>query len=192
MIERINTLLVDNGSESIISYRNTFKMCDISVVPYLKLNEKNNQDYQLIILSDGHPISANKNFKELELIKSSPTPIIGICYGFQLLCVAHGIELTQLPQKREGSHKINILTNHPMFKGVPVITSVEKHKFAVKNIDGYSNLICHAISSDGCEIIEVEGKKQFGFQFHPEIDSSNNQGSTVIENLLSYLFPVFF
>jgi GMP synthase-like glutamine amidotransferase len=54
------------------------------VLPLSELDKQDIAGYQLIVLSDGHLVSAHKNNSELELMKSTNIPMIGICYGFQL------------------------------------------------------------------------------------------------------------
>ena len=189
MTERIKTLFVDNGTESIHDYQNLFNRCDFTIVTISDLTAFEGQGFGLIILSDGHLVNVKNNLNELELVMTTSIPVIGICYGFQLLSVAYGAKICELRQKREGIVSVQTKSEHPILNGITIFNAIEKHRFTVSNIDNYPDLICHAISIDGCEIIEVKDKRQFGFQFHPEIQLNENQGSIIVGRLINHWFP---
>jgi len=188
MVERINTLFINNGSNSIEAYKKTFKSCDITTVPLSDLDRVRLDGYQLMILGDGHLVNIHDNQSELELVKSTNIPIIGICYGFQVLCAAYGANLERLSHKRHGVIEIELQTKHPMFQGRSTMVVAENHQFAIKSVKDNQYLICHAISADGCEILEVRGKQQYGFQFHPEMGAVDADGAVVVDSLINYLF----
>ncbi|MFA6004880.1 MAG: gamma-glutamyl-gamma-aminobutyrate hydrolase family protein [Patescibacteria group bacterium] len=187
-MKKIKSLLIDNGSESIDKYADVFNMCDITTVDLSKLGETDTSKFQLIILSDGHLISAYKNTAELNLVATAHVPIIGICYGFQILGVAYGAQLEKSDGMIEGMHNINTKTNHALFCDKTCFTVYEKHRYSIKKIPNDSKIKCLADSTNGCEIIEIKGRNFFGFQFHPEITADNNEGSIILENLLNHLF----
>lgn len=185
---KIRTLLIDNGSKTIKEYIELLDECAIEVAPSQDIYNIKPADYELILLSDGNYPSVNKNKTVIELVKTTSVPMIGFCYGFQLICVAYGAELFEMKQKREGFSKINALSGDDIFDGFETNKVYENHRFSVKDISTRSELICHANSVDGCEIIEVKNKKQFAFQFHPELDPDEHGSSVIVHNLIRRWF----
>ncbi len=185
---KIRTLFIDNGTASVDAYKHIFESCDMTVIPVSKLDTVKLNRYQLVILGDGHLINVYKNRSELKLIQSTTIPVIGICYGFQILGAAYGLTLEKLPIKRQGDLQITLSTNHPMFNNKSIMTVIENHLFAIKSLKNNPNVICHAVSPDGYEIIEIKGKRQYGFQFHPEMDTNHPDGAIVLNNLIHYIF----
>lgn len=189
-MKKINTLLIDNGSDTLLEYIELLDMCNISILHWKDITENCFNGFELIILSDGNQISVNKNTKELTLINSCTIPIIGICYGFQILCFNYGMKISLLSQRNNGNNFITVLTEHPMFSGQRNFNSMEKHKYGVEILknDKNDNIIYHASSLYGLEIMEVKEKFQYGFQFHPEIEYSRNMGGIILKKLISWLF----
>lgn len=185
----ISVLLIDNGNDGIENYMHLLAGCNVKVVKWNRIQECNVEKYELIILSHGREISVYRNDSEKNLILDSNIPIIGVCYGFQMLSHTYGLKIEELNPPSVGSNKIIATSRHAMFNGVNQFTSIEKHKYGVKTIGTNEKVICHAVSNFGVEIIEILNRKQYGFQFHPEIESQENQGNIIFKNLLTYLFP---
>ncbi|MBW8784817.1 MAG: glutamine-hydrolyzing carbamoyl-phosphate synthase small subunit [Novosphingobium sp.] len=92
-------------------------------------------------------------------------PIFGICLGHQILGLAAGARTTKMHQGHRGA-------NHPVKRledGAVEITSMN-HGFAVDNSalpDGIKETHVSLFDGSNCGI-EVEGKRAFGVQYHPE------------------------
>lgn len=185
----ISVLLIDNGNDGIDNYVRLLAGCDIKVVKWDHIQDCNVDNYELIVLSHGREISVYRNDLEKNLILSANIPIIGVCYGFQMLSYTYGLKIEELDPPSIGTNKIIAKSQHAMFRGISQFTSIEKHKYGVKTIGTNEKVICHAVSDFGIEIIEILNRKQYGFQFHPEILDQDNQGNIIFNNLLAYLFP---
>ena len=139
-----------------------------------------------MVLSDGHSLNVSRNTNEIQLVRNLSVPVIGICYGFQILCFSYGAKLIELSTKREGLVRIVPNINHPIFEERMNFLAYEKHRFAVQHLP--SEFACLARSEDGCEVVHVQGKQQFGLQFHPEIADPQNQGKEIFFNLLRFIY----
>lgn len=185
----ISVLLIDNGNDGIDNYMHLLAGCDIKVVKWNHIQDCNVDNFELIVLSHGREISVYRNELEKELILNATIPIVGVCYGFQMLSHTYGLKIEELVPPSIGSNKIIVKSQHAMFGGISQFTSIEKHKYGVKTIGTNEKVKCHAVSDFGIEIIEISDRKQYGFQFHPEIFDQENQGNIIFNNLLAYLFP---
>jgi anthranilate/para-aminobenzoate synthase component II len=186
VLPELNFLLIDNGSDSTNDFLALLTNYKVDVVSFKDINQVNLNLYQLVVLSDGHKLNIGKNTDEIKLIQNASVPIIGICYGFQILCFSYGADLVELETKREGLIKIVPNAIHPVFKDRKSFLAYEKHRFGVQRLP--SSLSCLAKSEDGCEVIQVKGKRQFGLQFHPEISNPKNEGKEIFLNLIKFIF----
>lgn len=185
-ISSINVVLIDNGADSPSAYFTLLANYQVRKIMFQDIKNYDLNDCQLIILSDGHSLNASENIDEIELIRNTSIPLIGICYGFQVLCHVYGAELVKLSRKREGLLKITAEAKHSIFKNKNDYIVLEKHRFGVQKIP--ETLTCLASSIDGCEIIQVQGKQQFGLQFHPENINPQNEGREIFNNLVRFIF----
>jgi len=185
MSKELNLLLVNNGSDSLSDYYDMLSGHTVNTVLPNELRGLILDNYDLIVLSDGFSINVKDNDQEIQLVKHAKIPLIGICYGFQLLCYVYGSDLLELDQRRDGVVKIFPKEEHPIFSGKDHFLVFEKHKYAVKNVS--SGLICLANSEDGCEIVQVRDELQFGLQFHPERKDENPDGGLLLTRLLDHI-----
>ena len=141
-----------------------------------------------IILSGGYFCLSNnciyndisKNIVTIMVFKN--IPILGICFGFQLLCDLYGGTVLKLPIKNEGikqvdfsESKLTLLKNidYPCSIYFSHFDYIEKGPLHFNLLKNKHN---HII---GFENIE---KQLFGFQFHPE---GTNNGIKIIENFIT-------
>ena len=154
------------------------------VSPETDVKEILNKKASAIILSGG-PNSVYKddapNFDEK--ILSLNIPILGICYGLQLLVHKKGGIISSSGDGEYGSAKINIKKNKGLFSNVDSITEVwmshgDKIEYAASDWE------ILATSSNGViAAIENKTKKWVATQFHPEV-SHTVQGNIIISNFL--------
>jgi GMP synthase (glutamine-hydrolysing) len=110
-------------------------------------------------------------------------PILGICYGFQLLVQSLGGEVTASSHKREyGLAKIEVLAKNKLlnneYSGSKVWMSHGDH---VKQLPKGFKIT--AKSGDIICAAENISKNLLGLQFHPEVSHSQN-GTQIIEHFL--------
>ena len=110
-------------------------------------------------------------------------PILGICYGMQLMTVTLGGRVEKATKREYGVTNVNIDNNSLLFKGFNSTNNfLMSHTDFVKNIpDGFTTIA----STPSCinSGMENKEKKFYGIQFHPEVVHSKN-GINVIKNFL--------
>ena len=111
-------------------------------------------------------------------------PVLGICYGLQLIVDLHGGEIERPRQKEYGVAHLTVKKNDsPFLKGLAPQSRVwMSHSDAVKSLP--SGFITTA-STENCHYAGVEApdKRLFGVQFHPEV-AHTIEGSTIIANFV--------
>jgi GMP synthase (glutamine-hydrolysing) len=109
-------------------------------------------------------------------------PILGICYGLQLMSLALGGNIEASPSREYGETKISINANskllEPGFDGSTIWMSHGDH--VAKLPKGF---IVTAKSGNVVAAIEDIKSKRFGFQFHPEV-SHSTKGQQMLSNFL--------
>ena len=116
-------------------------------------------------------LTAEKNL--LRLAVEQDVPVFGICLGTQLLAVATGGEVVQSPQSEIGIFDIELTegaANDPVFNIAPSNKVAQWHEDVVSKLPPQATLLA---SSPLCtnQVYRI-GKKTYGVQFHPEVDSS--------------------
>ena len=94
-------------------------------------------------------------------------PVLGICYGMQLMSSHFGAKVGPAPTREYGK-TLTYFDDSPLFKGIPTSITWMSHNDSVLTCPEGFKIISH---TDGCDIcgIECADKKLFGVQFHPEV-----------------------
>ena len=125
-----------------------------------------------IILSGGPNSVLDKNAPKLDkIIFDIKIPILGICYGLQILSKYHNGIIKKSLHREYGNAKIKVLSNSKLLpknwlnKNIPVWMSHGDYVFkSPKNFKIIAKSNNNIIS-----IIENEKDKIYGLQFHPEV-----------------------
>jgi len=147
---------------------------------------KNDSSIKGIILSGGPLTTTNKNSLNLDNdILDLNLPILGICYGHQILAKKFGGKV-KISKRREFGHAIvRSKLNSPITKNFfkKKNNSVwMSHQDAVYKIpSGFKKIA--STSNSKFAIIAHEKKKYYGVQFHPEVSHTTN-GKTLIQNFV--------
>ncbi|MCJ7459813.1 MAG: glutamine-hydrolyzing GMP synthase [candidate division Zixibacteria bacterium] len=128
------------------------------------------------VFDEGAPVCDIKVF-ELNV------PILGICYGLQLLAYLFGGKVEKSKSREYGKAIIRIEEHKDLFKGFKKKLQVwmSHGDFVSKLPKGYRKLA----SSENIPFAAVKNpkKKIFGVQFHPEVAHTQN-GIRIIQNFL--------
>lgn len=110
-------------------------------------------------------------------------PILGICYGEQLMCNLLGGEVKPGFKKEFGPTKLQIKESKNLLAGVPSgITVWMSHgDEVIKTPKGFETLATTATIPHAA--IENKGKKIYGIQFHPEVVHTEF-GEQILENFI--------
>lgn len=111
-------------------------------------------------------------------------PILGICYGHQLMAQALGGTVTETGKGEYGKAELSVTADGCLFEDLPRSQTVwMSHKDSVSSVpDGFVTLA----SSPEAEIAAMadESRGLFGVQFHPEVVHTPH-GTAVIEKFLT-------
>ena len=110
-------------------------------------------------------------------------PILGICYGMQLMTITLGGTVEKADKREYGVTNVNINNNSLLFKDFGISNNfLMSHTDFVKTVpSGFTNIA----STPSCPNAGMENKEKnfYGIQFHPEVVHSEN-GIKVIRNFL--------
>ena len=110
-------------------------------------------------------------------------PVLGICYGMQLMGVAFGGSVGKAGQREYGRIRIHIDTESRLFKGIECDTTCwMSHTYYVNKLpDGFAGIA----GSANCPTAAMENpeRKLYGVQFHPEVVHTP-RGKEILRNFL--------
>ncbi len=177
-------LLVDNGS---VYTKNITNFLSTKNIPYTSLSYDNVMlkeldKFQSFILS-----GRRKNNKEMNAINSkiinhavsAYKPLLGICYGAEILALTVGGTIRKMETLQKGNSKVMIVHENPLCNGT--IDVYQSHNFEISQLGKSFTHIAKSESSN-YEIIQYKNSKIFGTQFHPEM---TQDGLDIIENFIS-------
>ena len=188
MLDNETILIIDYGSQytQLIARKIREQNVYCLVHPYNKIGSKFlvNKNLSGIILSGGpNSVKDKKSPKLDKKILSLNIPILGICYGLQLLCNEFRGKIGQSSSREYGHSLINHNKKSVLFKSVKKTSQVwMSHGDHIKKepngfvVTSFSNK--NVISS-----IEDKKKMIFGLQFHPEVYHSLD-GKKILSNFL--------
>jgi len=177
-------LVIDNSS----LYFNDLVRCLDSinakheVKRYDELDSCNPNNYDGIILSGRMNASKSINVANIGLVKfayKNAKPLLGICYGAEIIALALNGSLRRLSNRITGDRIINVKSdNHLTDK--KTLNVFECHGYYIARLP--QEFGCIADSSD-CryEIIGHDTKQIFGTQFHPEM---SREGLEILDNFV--------
>ncbi len=182
----MKVLLIDNGTTLLEKLR-TLIPGEEFVVRFDNLKMVNTDNFDLIILSGSHDNSivwdGDKYIDEINFVKNTKKPLIGICFGFELIVKAFGGEINELENKDRGIREIEILNSNIYNK--KTIKVYESHRWTVGKLPEFFDIL--AKSEIGSEIIKHKTLPIYGFQFHPENFVDELEGDEIFIKLFSNL-----
>ena len=159
------------------------------IVPYFSISKRiiESKSIKGIILSGG-PRSVNKKDspKLPNYIYEKSIPILGICYGLQLLAKKFGGTIRLSEDREFGRREISITKSSPLIKNVYMKGKKSQvwmsHSDHVENLPKNFEKIAFT-QSCGSVIIQNLKLKIFGVQFHPEV-SHTVGGKKILSNFI--------
>ena len=109
-------------------------------------------------------------------------PILGICYGVQLMAYLSGATVASAEEGEYGSTEVTVTPN-ALFAGVPETSRCfMSHKDRIVSLPVGFEVIAH---TDSCPIAALanDEKKLYGVQFHPEVEHPE-YGGKILNNFL--------
>jgi GMP synthase (glutamine-hydrolysing) len=179
-------LLINNGTKHLGKLKDLLYPNELDIYPLIS-KYPNVNNYNLVVLSGGglfSIMSAPEVFREeVNLIKSSAKPIIGICEGCEAIAYAFGAKLELSYRKTKGVRKIIPLINDSVIAGFDQIEVYEAHYWAITTLG--KNLTGLAKSRSGYEIIKHKKRPIYGLQFHPEMLTNEATGDDIFRKIVS-------
>lgn len=111
-------------------------------------------------------------------------PVLGICYGMQLISQHFGGNVEGGDSKEYGATSIELLTDSVLFKDLDKTQTVlMSHGDSVKKLPDGFIITAQSTNDSICAAVEHSEKRVYGLQFHPEVELSEN-GTQFIKNFL--------
>ncbi len=147
---------------------------------------KNFSEIKGIILSGGPSSVTKKNFQSIpRKIFTKNIPVLGVCYGLQLIAKLFGGRIKTSKKKREFGRAVifkknNSLLTKKFYK--PNNSVWMSHEDAVVKLPKNFRILASTKNSK-LTIIEHPKKKIYGVQFHPEVTHTDN-GKQIFKNFI--------
>jgi len=187
--EKDKVIIIDFGSQvtKLIARRIRDQGVYSEIIPPAKISEiKNYKSIKGIIFSGGPSTVTKNKFQTVPKgIFEKKIPILGICYGLQLIAKLFGGKIKPSKKTREFGRAVlykkkkSLLTKNFLKSSTAVWMSNED---AVIKIPKNFNIIASTKESK-LTIIENTKERIYGVQFHPEVTHTNN-GTQIFKNFL--------
>ena len=137
-----------------------------------------------IILSGGPSSVYDKDAPKIEKdIFDLNVPVLGICYGIQLIVYLFGGKVTSAKRREYGFSQINIISNSLLFNGLPdKFTVWMSHGDIIEKLPENFKAIAETENSPFAGIESID-RKIFGVQFHPEV-AHTEHGKEILANFV--------
>ena len=176
-------LVVDNGSVYTKHLLDFLHKGEIKFVlnPFDKMSISDLDKYSSIILSGRKKNDPTMNVINSKIINHAilkKKPLLGICYGAEILALTLGGTLKKMDKAYKGIEEIKIVKTNPLCSGRMKV--FESHSYLISRIDKLFDKIAE---SDVCkfEIIQYRDSYIFGTQFHPEM---SDDGKILLEKFV--------
>ncbi|MBN4074166.1 glutamine-hydrolyzing GMP synthase [bacterium AH-315-E10] len=166
-------LILDFGSQYTQLIARRIRECHIySVIVSHKISAQEISEIKPkgIILSGGPSSVYEENSPKCDhAIFSLGIPVLGICYGLQLMVHCLDGKVDKSDKREFGNAELNVNTDSMLFKDIPTELNVwMSHGDKVHDYpDGFES-IAHTANSENAAVCNKE-RQLYGLQFHPEV-----------------------
>ena len=186
-MEREIVIILDFGGQYNQLIARRIRECNVycEVLPYNTSLEKIKEINPSGIIFTGGPNSVyeegapavDKGIFELGI------PVLGICYGSQLMMHSLGGKVTKAPKREYGKAEVDVNTESKLFKGISNSTICwMSHTDYIEELAAGFKVIGY---TESCPVAAVEKSDQnlYAVQFHPEVVHTP-EGTKMIHNFL--------
>tara|TARA_B100001741_G_scaffold146705_1_gene121050 strand:- start:379 stop:1155 length:777 start_codon:yes stop_codon:yes gene_type:complete len=155
------------------------------------INFTNSENFDAVILSGSSlNLSQPQKFDNIHksvsaLLRMSNIPVLGICFGMQMISTAYGGQIKRLSHVLNEQRTIHVQKGSVLLNGESCNINVTlSHQDFVEKIP--SDFKSYSKLGDTHQIIESVKFQRFGVQFHPERRVMNEQ-ICILDNFLKYV-----
>jgi GMP synthase-like glutamine amidotransferase len=192
----VKLLLVNNyansARERALRLRSSFEKNGSTgtIVSWDSLASRAWKDFDGVVLSGSYDMLSEpgvqvKFSREVELARTSGVPLLGVCFGHQILGFAFGSPVIKAPRPSLGYREAQVLRKEPLFDDLgPRVSVYESHYEVVSSLP---KEFVQSARSRGSEICAMQHSRLplFGVQFHPERNSKEMpEGDKIISNFV--------
>jgi GMP synthase (glutamine-hydrolysing) len=177
-------LLVDNGSvftKNIVAFLQSTKI-SFQAMPFDGISLDELHKFGSIILSGRRHNDQAMNALNSKLVNHSilqKKPLLGICYGAEILALTVGGTIRKMSSLQKGPSTVQVMQKNPLCNGI--IQVYQSHSYEISAL-GKSLISLGSSNSCKYEIIQYLDHSIYGTQFHPEM---TQDGLSIIEKFIS-------
>ncbi|MBK1791595.1 glutamine-hydrolyzing GMP synthase [Persicirhabdus sediminis] len=137
-----------------------------------------------IILSGGPKSTSDEDAPDIdfEKLKSFDVPVLGVCYGMQLLNIKFGGSVKSSNRREYGPAMLKPNDNVGLYEGISHESQVwMSHSDTVNELPENATVL--AANQNGTPVSLKWGDTFYGIQFHPEVTHSH-EGNRILHNFL--------
>ena len=193
----VRVLVVNNypGRERVVALERCLEGNGAEVVPAeLKgVSPRRFDWYDAVVLSGSpdmmtRPTTVSKFRPEVDAVLESKAPVLGVCFGHQLIAHAFGAEVVKDKRDVKEMVETTVLQDDPLFEGLPRSLMLMESRYEVVKSppDGFSLLARSATSRIAA--MKHPSRLLYGVQFHPErFTKKHPEGDRVVGNFVRML-----
>ncbi len=170
-------LIIDCGSKKV----KNFKLPVLTKI--IKLGQKENFNNFLGIIISGAPILLTEVDQRYYLdqfawLKKMTIPVLGVCFGHQIIGLLHGSKITKGDEVRE-EQEIFVLKEDGLFANLEKRIYFQEDHCEHLTLPPNFTLLA---TSEKSKVEAMKFKNFYGVQFHPEVSGKN--GNILLENFV--------
>jgi len=183
-------IIIDFGSQytHLICRRIRELKVKAEIIPWYNASGLSPDGVKGVIFSGGPMSVCDENSPKvdlslIEMLRRKRIPILGICYGHQLLAYLLGGEVRRGKKKEYGPAYLEVINNGKLLRGLDKTERVwMSHGDKVTELPSDFILLGKTVN---CPIVAYESKDSliFGVQFHPEVRHTP-KGKVILKNFL--------
>jgi anthranilate/para-aminobenzoate synthase component II len=180
-------LIVDYGTGNLENLLHITSRHEVEVVKPEELEVVDTVQFKSIILIGGYDHDVVSDMEayatDMELISESKMPVLGVCFGFELVCAAFGVYLSESTDKFPGAGRIMPTGDGArIFQGSDPILVNETTRWGIEELP--KSLVKFATSETGIEAIKHKTLPVYGLQLGPGDFKYPSDGKLVYDNIL--------
>ena len=189
----ISNYVSRNHKEDLLIKRlNQLVKCELTLVGSQEINNIKNDTFDVVILTGSNAFAGlpelNEYYQdEIDYVLNYDGPILGICFGHQLLATAYNGKVSVMKTRLKCFNEVTVSTKDPLFNDLPKKLLVCKaHGRIVTEIPENLQIIAYSKFVEN-ESMRFKNKPIYGVQFHPERCSDKYpHGLKILENFLIF------